>query len=67
MNFQDILKNDKLSARERCDMLFGLKLNATRKGDKALAKQIGQALDLVEKLAKKEIVDIIDGDDTDED
>lgn len=66
MNFQDILKNDKLSARERCDILFGLKLNATRKGDKALAKQIGQALDLVEKLAKKEILDI-DGDDTDED
>lgn len=66
MNFQDILKNDKLSARERCDMLFGLKLNATRKGDKVLAKQIGQALDIVEKLAKKEIADI-DGDDTDED
>ena len=66
MNFQDILNNTKLSARERCDMLFGLKLNATRKGDKALAKQIGEALQFTELLAKKEIADI-DDDTTDED
>lgn len=67
MNFDDIVNNTKLSARERCDMLFGLKLIASRKGDKALARQIGNALDQMEKAAKKEIVTVDDDSDEGDD
>lgn len=65
MNFQDILNNTKLSNREKCDQLFGLKLLAMKRKQDYTA--IDNALSVCEKAAKKEIASVDDDDDTEND